>query len=588
MNGIDTTSWWRRLDGDVLTSWPVFALTFALSLVMTGLTSSAMFIAQPFAMLSSFTTAQVVMWICLRFGGHVTRRRGDLVSPGVVIAIIVGSTAMRGATLGLATMALGITDSPDWFLRVVGSIFSLTIALVVSTSVVASVREHRERLGRLRDQQAALRLAHDTVARVINEQRSAVVAQIRELLAAQVDAMDAGRPDATIAALRSATSDIVRPMSRELAMRGAAFTLPEPTTPMRTRWPDVIADATRQQPIQAVWIAAGYTLLAAPWAFTAFLPSTALVLLLAGLTYFTIACSAAASLFRILAGDRGPVLRATLLTGLLAAVGVVGGLGARWLLDDFPGTSAVVLGDALLVPILGWLLAIARATRHQQRHLEGEFRRVSGDLEWALARINEEQWHQRRSLSRALHGPVQSAIGAAAIRLELAVRQGLVTPALVDDLRTSIIAALDFLDADPQTRVDVLRATEDQARLYDQVCSISTSIEPRAAQQLDDDQVAATTVVDLMSEAIFNAVRHGHAEAIEVGITQPQPQSIRLRIGNDGTSEPANAPGLGTQQLDEVSLAWNRRFDGERTVLTVDLPTRGCGTDAEGPADDLR
>lgn len=563
-----------RLAGPALASVPTFAITFAISLVMFLFTAGSLVVNTPIPTLTAFTLAQVAMWGALAAGRATVQRalpprmRGPAIIPVVVIAALV-----RGIVISTLLVELDATADPNWFLRIIGSLFANTIAIVVATLVVASTRDHRERMATLVNQQQALTIARDEIRQSIADRQDDVVRRIRDQLLHRIDAMATASPAEAAEAMRRTATEVVRPLSHELAQSEARMQIDVVPTPSHTHWPTVIADATTGRPFRSWSITSGLVILATPWAFTVFAPTAAIALLLSGFLGVGLACAMANAVFERVAAHRGDVARAAFFTASLLVIGAISAVTAGLMLGDAPGAMVVVFGDVVFIPLLGWLLAISRSARQQQARLEASLTEVSRELEWELARSSEEERHQRRTLSRALHGPVQSAIEAAALQLELAINAGPPTHDFVSDLRSSIVAAFDLLGSATPGGRDVRRAVDEIRRMYAGVCAVTASFDAQAVERLAIDPICAETLVDVITEATLNAVRHGHARHVDVIVTLSTPTSVSLHVTNDGQASPSEAAGLGTQFLDDVALQWSRTHEASETRLTVVLPS---------------
>ena len=125
------------------------------------------------------------------------------------------------------------------------------------------------------------------------------------------------------------------------------------------------------------------------------------------------------------------LVRAAALTLALGVLGVLGVVVQRLLLP-VQGTPGTLLLNIVITIFIGWALALLRATAYQLDHTDVEIHELRQELDWEIARANQTQWQQQRALARALHGPLQSAVNAAALRIDAAVRTGSVTTELVD------------------------------------------------------------------------------------------------------------------------------------------------------------
>lgn len=565
-----------RLAGPALVSASTFAITFTISLVMFLFTAGSLVVNTPIPTLTAFTLAQMAMWGTLAVGSAMVQqalspsRRGPAAVPVIVTAALV-----RGIVISTLLVELGATADPNWFLRIIGSVFANTIAIVVATLVVASTRDHRERMATLVRQQQALTFARDEVRQDIADRHDEAVRRIRDHLLERIDALATASPAEAAEAMRRTAAEVVRPLSHELAHSEARPHLDAGGAPSPTHWPTVIADATTGRPFRSWAITSGLVILATPWAFTVFAPVAAIVLLASGFLGVGLACAVANAVFARVAAQRGGAARAVFFTASLLVIGALSGLIAGMLFGDAPGAVVVVIGDIVFIPLLGWLLAIAGSARQQQQRLEASLTEVGRELEWELARSSEEQRHQRRALSRALHGPVQSAIEAAALQLELAMLAGPPTHELVADLRSSIVASLDLLGSTAQGGRDARRAVDEIRRMYAGVCEVTATFDTQADERLTVDPICAETLVDVITEATLNAVRHGHARHVDVNVTLSTPTTVTLHVTNDGQASPTEAVGLGTQFLVDVALQWSRTHEASETRLTVVLPSVG-------------
>ena len=79
-------------------------------------------------------------------------------------------------------------------------------------------------------------------------------------------------------------------------------------------------------------------------------------------------------------------------------------------------------------------------------------------------------------------------------------------------------------------------------------------------------------IAQIIDEAIANAVRHQDAKSVKVLGINREGGGLRLLISSQGASKPANNPGLGSEWLNRYfGNNWERRIDGEETVLQIDL-----------------
>lgn len=197
-------------------------------------------------------------------------------------------------------------------------------------------------------------------------------------------------------------------------------------------------------------------------------------------------------------------------------------------------------------------------------------------LRASLVRLHQVEWFQRKALSRALHGPVQSAATAAALRLDAAVRSGTATDQLVDDVRAALLREVDVLDGAAQPPLPVDQLADRLAGTWAGLCAVQLDVDEAGFRALTDDAVLRSTAHEIMTEAVSNAVRHGRAQevAITVSMDTGDTEILSLVVDDDGHGEIGASSGLGTQILDQCALRWSLETtaDGRRLCAWLPVP----------------
>ena len=566
-----------RLSGPSLIAWPTFWLVLALSSIMTALTSATLFATDPLRMAIAILIGQLVMFAILTGGYLLMRHTSTRTRSFTIIPLIAIATAGRGISLAIALAVLGLQSPPQWLLRIGGSMLSNSMVIILVVLVVASISEHRALLAEYMTRNAELKIARERAHREITERHQEVTERIRRQLIDRIEDMAGQSPIDVRNAMQSTVEDVVRPLSHDLARQTPVLesqpnALPSP----QIDWSAVASDATTGRPLPAVAVALTMIIIGATWTFTAFPMAAAASVLVSGFVVIWLLCLASNEILHRISGSFGPLGRSLVMTLLLVVTGLVTGFAATFTLPPDSHVRTVAASDAILIPILGWLLAGARAAQNQQRRLEKAMREVNETIAWEVARAGETQWQQRRALSRALHGPVQSAIGGAAVRLDLALQSGEPTELLIDELRQRVVDAIDLLGAQ-QPDADLTAAISQLRDVYQGACEIELHAKVPAMRRLASDSTCATASTDLISEAVWNAIRHGKARHVLIDVTPTTPATIRITVQDDGTTDEADhhprGGGLGTQMLEEVTLEWSRTYTSSGTTLVALLPT---------------
>jgi two-component sensor histidine kinase len=220
------------------------------------------------------------------------------------------------------------------------------------------------------------------------------------------------------------------------------------------------------------------------------------------------------------------------------------------------------------------VVAISTTILRQQQASERELLESTERLGRQLVRLRQAQWLQQQALARALHGPVQAAVTSSALRLDAAVRAGEAHDALLEDTRRSLLATIDVLDITETPNHSLELAFERIAGTWEGVCRVTWHVDACADERLLRDPIAAAVIIDIMTEAVSNAVRHGGSQHAEISIACGDDDLVSLVVRDDGLGDvQSSIPGLGTVLLEECTLEWNRDVSDDGCVLTVTVPT---------------
>lgn len=571
----------RRVGGPSSTSWSTIASMGAV-LVVDRIGTDLEATGAPLRLVSSALIGTLAIAAILRTA-RLTLRRGGTDRPRPGAAALVLLTAATAATFaGRAhDLAVGLPVPPGVGHLVERSVWGLAFLIIVAIGVDA-VTEHRVELSRLMARAATLQRTRVEVDALLaagaRDELERVTAQVRTDLS-DLESADVA---SALARLRHAGEEVVRARSHELARPSPPYRAPDPLTIAET--PSLLAlaaEATTDRPfrpavlsvIVGLWVTVG----ALATASTPMAVLTGVGLgASAGLTF-----AAADRLVRPLLARRTPrgriglVLAATVaaaLTWVSAGHLVATALGIPLVLGGGP----VRIGaQALLVSAIPIAQALARAARRRGELAVAEGRALTEALEVEVARANSALWARRRALARALHGPVQAAINAATLRLAaIEDRHGPIGPALAR-ARSEVEAALATLEravGDDALGVDddLRQAVERIRGLWAGVADVAIDLPAGLVAELANDPIVTAALIDVLTEACSNAVRHGRATRIDVRI-EPGPDRVTLEVIDDGRTVSSGAPGQGSALLDEVALAWRRASDAAGTRLTVSL-----------------
>lgn len=126
-----------------------------------------------------------------------------------------------------------------------------------------------------------------------------------------------------------------------------------------------------------------------------------------------------------------------------------------------------------------------------------------------------------------------------------------------------------------QEPLDELEETLDElVALWSGEVQIDVTLEARAKDALSDSEEVQGIVVEIIREAISNAIRHGDATAIAITISHDDTaQDIVVTVTNDGKPLASSfTPGVGTRFLHDFSHNWSRVNAEGTVILTARVP----------------
>lgn len=559
----------RRIASADAVSWPVFWCTLAVGVVGNMATSPT---APWDARLLALGLGQLCLWVPVVGVSRALRDRSDGARIGTMLAAVVLGLMLRAFAVGAV---LGTALGPEevkWTVRFVGSLLNVGLAFAVSGYIVSVVRERRRQIAQLRmleTQLTALVKQVSTDVEVRHEQAVATVQSVLTAALAELDPQDAGR---SLEVLQHMASDVIRPLSHDLAHTHAS---PRPEIPVlansEVSWSHVLDDAATGAPFRPTVTAAlvGVEALAG----TVAVPGAALPLAMLVPMSWVLLTAANCLLRRILPG-RALLTRWACVMVAAVAVAALLGLSAVATLPAAPSAAAALLTVTIFTLIFAVGVGIVASFARDRDDVEVALERSTALLRRRLVLWRQAEWFQRKSLSRALHGPVQTAVTAGAIRLDKAIRTGTLGAGTVDEVHAEVRDALQGIAGFSSGATTVEEGFDRIAVTWTGLCDVSIAIGPGIDQRLDGLVALRSCVIDIATEAVSNAVRHGKATSMQVSLAAVREGSdLMLTVTSDSrlAGEP-RSQGLGTRQLDECTLWWRLDTEGPDAVMTAVLP----------------
>ena len=502
------------------------------------------------------------------------------------------------ATFAVAGLAHGTVSSVlarDWGIEteIAPARILLRAALAVLwMSVIAiavdEIRRHRvvmrtlqHRLAELREVERVERERFDQLARELRADAVAPVLGALERIRAALVASDvAGGEREAALRLGEVIAKQVRPLSHALLDVAPGWAPPavlDEPVPWSRRLSRIITTAFGT-PSHHPWLAAIiYEASVTPLLLVSDVPRSVIVVNALGAT---VLLGGVSILGNRLVGSRlariGSAGRLAVAIGVSIAAVLVANAGFALLTSLLAGGALLYPATIATFPILVLIINIASGVGVDRREEEQRLEAITQQLEWATARIVQRVRHERHVLGAWLHGPTQSSLLSVATRIERAddaSRAAAITAAL-PDLAVAIEAVQELVEGVAESPTRDAEAIRDLARMWEGVIDVQLELPPATLAAFESDPSAHATIVDLLAEALANAVRHGGAGTALVRIdTIDQPDRLWIEVADDGVLLDDAEPGMGSRLLDAVTLRWTlqSRDDGW-TLLTAEIP----------------
>lgn len=554
----DRTRDWRaafdRIGGPDAVTWASFWISFAANLI-SHFTFREIATSDAVRLLA-VTCSQLAMFVPLLILRFTLLRDPPRPRPWVAVLGFVIAPLVRTPVLVWVLVTFGALPDGELAQRTLSAFANLFLVLFITALVVSTVRAHARTLHQLLLIREDLERTRQQMLQQVGERNEETLRAVKSTLDRELAQLeDASDADALLTLERLAT-EVVRPMSHELAQSPPLWRTEGIDRPdLRIDWRDVVHDLTQQGPFLPFTTAAIMTTVI-------FIPSTVFMtsdrwqaLTAASVGLFLGALLANAVLDRVLplsttARSLAAVTIAALITAFVPS-GLTGmALGGR--------TGLFVTLGGVAVAGLIVMVALVHSVLEQQQRTEALLADSTVALRASVVRLHQQEWYQSKALSRALHGPMQSAATAAALRLDAAARSGADTSTVIADVRRELQREIDVLGETHTPPMDIDRLLDRLIGTWTGVCEIDVVVGDGTRDVLAKDAVLRSTVLEILTEAVSNAVRHGRASELHLSLRCDTDTTLEIDVTNNGSpaSQP-NEAGLGSRLLDACTLSWS-------------------------------
>lgn len=201
---------------------------------------------------------------------------------------------------------------------------------------------------------------------------------------------------------------------------------------------------------------------------------------------------------------------------------------------------------------------------------------ANNELRKLVGFLQNEFLINRRKLAQVVHGKVQARLQAASLRLKQAdkITDELIA-AIQEDLNATVLDTAET-SLDAQSVESLLSEMTDH---WSGICDLTFSFGGGVCTLVNANSTLKAAVVEVVREAVNNAVKHGEADEADINITSSAPDSVSIEVRNRIYSKLETAEsktrGYGSQLLDQITDSWSISFEDDDAIFEATISIVG-------------
>jgi signal transduction histidine kinase len=492
-------------------------------------------------------------------------------TPPAIVYLLVFLLAgfVRGVVIFQVGTEFGVIPPDEWQYRLLGSPLFILVSLSLVTVLVSNSQRATKELANLETSRLVLEKRLSSMRAEISRMNSEVAGNVSGLISPVIQELMVkikGSKELAreIQELRTTVDEVVRPLSIAIAEKTDEMSSPQVTAAKVSIRENFRLDSKLQVANQIVpfWSSALITLISTPAAVVFYGQDAALALAL-------LAVATVATLELAYFIFRRVQLRSIAALLLQVAIFATAG-GAAILALSLANLSAGLYPAARIITlavIIGLAMFIGQIRQTQRYASQQKAREVNEQLELLNSQARRELWLNRRRIATVLHGPVQAALYASAMRLAQSSRP---SKKLIQSVNQDLADALEVLKFDSLEETDLRDVIGQITEVWSGTCEIYSNISKAVYQVTKKNPLVGEAVTEVLREAVSNAIKHGSATEIEID-AKVTAKLVVISIVNNGKS-PVNSRGngFGSKLYSELTHTWQlERTPDSRTKFSA-------------------
>jgi signal transduction histidine kinase len=489
--------------------------------------------------------------------------------PFFVLGVFLLSGFARGVVILSLDVFTGQHQVGQELFRLLGGPVFTFVTLTLSAVLASNYQRHRESLAALADERYRLQIRSAGIRAKVQIQREELLEKVRSLLdpaIAKIQANLTGKSSTeAINSLRSTVDEVVRPLSVEVAEASDELEAESGKAVIREQAP-IPARILLGEFIVPLWATLILAIILVPAAFLLEQPLNSLIILLTAFLSMFLGLG----FFQLLT-NKIPVhpYLAALAVPSFSAISLIPMYFAAEVLQ-WNVTVEQVHALLLFGVCVGVTTFAAQFSQLQRKATTENLVAVNQQLEILNASLRQELWLNRRRTASVLHGPVQAALFASAMKLSQEQKP---TPELVAEVEQDIAAALEKLNNPSNLEgEDITDLLNQIIEIWSDAAEISIAIPEDLEAAITKQPLASEALIEIAREFITNAIKHGKASSVSLKVSRIDGARIAIEVIDDGQGVPPGAkPGFGSKILSELSLVWRLTRAQDTTLSYAEI-----------------
>lgn len=489
----------------------------------------------------------------------IARRLLSSTTPPTIVYLFIFLFAgfVRGVVIYSLGRELGIIPAEEWQYRLLGSPLFILVSLALVTVLVSNSVRATAELEKLETSRLLLEKRLNSMRAEISRLNAEVAGRVSGLISPviqelmlKIQGAKSSELGLEVKALRSTIDDVIRPLSQDIAQSSDELIATEVETPKVSIRENFRLSTPIQVSYQIVpfWSTALLTLISTPAALVFYSQDAGLALLIFALALLATLELAALALRKVR-------VRAILSFLIQLAIFATGGAMATLSLGLanlgaglFPASRIITLSM-----IIGTAMFVGQVRQTQRYASQLNAQEVNEKLELLNSQARRELWLNRRRIATVLHGPVQAALYASAMRLAQSTRP---SKKLIQSVNEDLASALEVLKFESLESPDLRDVLSQIVEVWQSTCEIYSNVTKPVYQVTKKKPLVGEAVVEVLREAVSNAIKHGSASEIEIEAKVSNNLILLSIINNGKPAVNSRGNGFGSKLYSELTHTW--------------------------------